>query len=377
MTTLEQKLTRLINTKSDIRQKLISYGVDVPFETPFKEYANLIDQIKEVEFEETTLDQDLLQIIDLYEFLVNEEYEDYSYTAEEILQVHDLLDSINNGPIVEARPDNEEYLTMPLCGRIRYVAGENFAIDTYIIKFIHADGIIEDVTNKCTISPAGALTVNDKTVTITYENCSLTQKINVIENRPYMKLSYIESTGTQYINTGYYTNPNTEIYAEFQFTDKDTLQQRLFDVEANGATGNYVAFYINGSRKWAFSLTTGTAGTWTTTNVYANTAKHIIRLNNEKLTLDGTDYTNPGNITQISDYEMRIFANNYADAEAGQFAKAKLSAFKIYEEGVLVHDYVPCYRKSDNAIGLWDAVENVMYENAGTSSFGRGIEIWE
>lgn len=377
MMTLEQKLAKIINTKSEIRQKLISYGVDVPFETPFKEYANLIDQIKEVEFEETTLDQDLLQIIDLYEFLVNETYEDHLYTAEEILQIHDLLDSINNGPVIEARPDNEEYLMMPLCGRTRYVEGENFAINTYIIKFIHADGTIEDVTNKCTISPAEALTINDKTVTITYENCSLIQKINVIENRPYMKLSYIESTGTQYINTGYYTNPNTEIYAEFQFTDKDTVQQRFFDVEANGATGNYVAFYINGSRKWAFSLTTGTSGTWTSTNVDANTAKHIIRLSNEKLTLDGIDYTNPGNVTQISDYEMRIFANNYADAEAGQFAKVKLSVFKIYEEGVLVHDYVPCYRKSDNAIGLWDAVENVMHENAGTSSFGRGIEIWE
>lgn len=377
MMTLEQKLAKIINTKSEIRQKLISHGVDVPFETPFKDYANLIDQIEGVEFTETTLDQDLLQVVDLYEFLTNETYEDHSYTAEEILQVHDLLDSINNGPVIEVRPDNEEYLTMPLCGRTRYVEGENFAIDTYIIKFVHADGTIEDVTSKCIINPAEALTVNDETVTITYGDYSLTQQVNVIENRPYVKLSYIETTGTQYINTGYYPNPNTDIYAEFQFTDKDTLQQRLFDVQAGGATGNYVAFYINGSKKWAFSLTTGTAGTWTSTNVDTNTSKHSIRLNNDKLTLDGIDYNNPGNVIQISDYEMRLFANNTADAEPGQFSKVKLNALKIYEEGELVHNYVPCYRKTDDVVGLWDTVDDIMYENAGTGSFNKGIVIWE
>lgn len=42
MGTISDKLTRIINTKEDIRQALISKGYDVPTSIPFKEYAKMI-----------------------------------------------------------------------------------------------------------------------------------------------------------------------------------------------------------------------------------------------------------------------------------------------------------------------------------------------
>lgn len=42
MGTISDKLMRIINTKEDIRQALISKGYDVPTSTPFKEYAKMI-----------------------------------------------------------------------------------------------------------------------------------------------------------------------------------------------------------------------------------------------------------------------------------------------------------------------------------------------
>lgn len=42
MGTISDKLMRIINTKEDIRQALISKGYDVPTSVPFKEYAKMI-----------------------------------------------------------------------------------------------------------------------------------------------------------------------------------------------------------------------------------------------------------------------------------------------------------------------------------------------
>lgn len=45
MGTIADKLTRIITTKEDIRQALISKGYDVPTSMPFKEYAKMISDL--------------------------------------------------------------------------------------------------------------------------------------------------------------------------------------------------------------------------------------------------------------------------------------------------------------------------------------------
>ena len=69
LVTTQAKLSRLIKTKNAIRQKLISLGVDVPVNTPFEDYADLMKQLDDVDFIETTTDQELLQLLDLYKWL--------------------------------------------------------------------------------------------------------------------------------------------------------------------------------------------------------------------------------------------------------------------------------------------------------------------
>ena len=46
--------------------------------------------------------------------------------------------------------------------------------------------------------------------------------------------------------------------------------------------------------------------------------------------------------------------------------------FKIYESDVLVKHFIPCYRNSDNKVGLYDIVNNVFYTNQGTGEFLYG-----
>lgn len=44
---------------------------------------------------------------------------------------------------------------------------------------------------------------------------------------------------------------------------------------------------------------------------------------------------------------------------------------KIYSNGTLVRDFIPCYRNSDNVIGLYDTLNNVFYTNVGTGTFTK------
>ena len=53
-------------------------------------------------------------------------------------------------------------------------------------------------------------------------------------------------------------------------------------------------------------------------------------------------------------------------------SKNKLYKCKMYVSGVLVRDFIPCYRNSDNEVGLYDIVNGVFYTNQGTGAFTYG-----
>jgi hypothetical protein len=43
--------------------------------------------------------------------------------------------------------------------------------------------------------------------------------------------------------------------------------------------------------------------------------------------------------------------------------------------GVLVRNFIPCYRKSDNVIGMYDVINDAFYTNSGTGTFIKGPNI--
>ncbi len=60
---------------------------------------------------------------------------------------------------------------------------------------------------------------------------------------------------------------------------------------------------------------------------------------------------------------------------SGNGGYANICLFKIYEDDVLVLDFIPCYRKSDNEIGMYDLVTQTFYTNAGTGTFMKGNDV--
>ena len=69
-------------------------------------------------------------------------------------------------------------------------------------------------------------------------------------------------------------------------------------------------------------------------------------------------------------YNMYLFGwNNYWSAR--DLSSGAIYYFKIYESWTLVRDFVPCYRKSDSVIWLYDLVNKQFYTNAGSWTFTK------
>lgn len=191
----------------------------------------------------------------------------------------------------------------------------------------------------------------------------------------YQQVEYIESTGTQYIDTGV-AGSNTLTF------DIKFLSKNSFNVSSFGT--------IFGSRKnsWTSQYQLTSYGTSTGGGQFrwsSSTYNNLYMKTNEimHVSMDGSKfYRNDGtsfNCTQpaaFSGFSITLFALNEIDSgKPVQFGKVQLYSLKFYENGVLIRDFVPCYRKRDNEIGLYDLVEGVFYTNAGTGTFLKGQDI--
>ena len=77
------------------------------------------------------------------------------------------------------------------------------------------------------------------------------------------------------------------------------------------------------------------------------------------------DYTIPNN--------LYLLGQNYKGNYRGLRLK-QISYFKYWDNNDnLLRDMVPCYRKSDNVIGMYDKVSKTLFTNAGTGTFYKEV----
>ena len=193
----------------------------------------------------------------------------------------------------------------------------------------------------------------------------------------YAELEYIESTGTQYIDTGVTITSTMAVEADARFTEI-VKQARIF---GNLCGTGYLNFsvYINGANtpNWASAMKDD-VGDWVPANVVADKDRHVHKLDctssTRKYSLDGVDKGNahPA-VTESTNGSLYLFASH--DETTEYFASMRLYSCKIYDSGIVVHNYVPARRLSDSALGLYDLEAGSFLANAGTAEFLQGPEI--
>lgn len=190
----------------------------------------------------------------------------------------------------------------------------------------------------------------------------------IMDNAKFTQVEYIQSSGTQYIDTGFTPNQETRVYAECVFPTSSTTQALFGSRTSSSAnqfqfvsSGNY---YRSDYNTTASNVTNVSYGS---NKFYVDKAKNVFDLNGDhSLTQTYAAFTCPGS--------MYIFATNNNGAVYAQ-TSAKLYALRVYDNGALVRDFTPVKRVSDGIIGLWDAITGELFTNAGTGTFVAGSEV--
>ena len=191
----------------------------------------------------------------------------------------------------------------------------------------------------------------------------------------YQQVEYIESTGTQYIDVGtkMYTNSELELCFSFNemqencsiFGSRTSLTANNFEIASTNDFPIYLDFgHYNTSRATYNNAVINTKYICTISKslraVYDENRTLLVR----NTTIISADNTTPSN--------ARIFdtVGGYSQNKL----KGKVYYCKIWENGVLVRNMIPCKNPS-NVAGMYDTVNGVFYTNAGTGTFEKGDDV--
>ena len=172
----------------------------------------------------------------------------------------------------------------------------------------------------------------------------------------YTKIEYLESDGNSYIDTGFKPNQDTRVVMDVELNSQSSYPKSLFGAR-NGSTTSDASFIVWAISANGFRTDFGSESLMTTV---VPTGRFVIDKNKNVTTFNGIEYTNPAYTFQCN-YNIGLFTQIDVDGPDDRLSTAKLYSCKIYDNGVLVRDFIPC-TNPDGISGLWDSVNDVFYK---------------
>ena len=178
----------------------------------------------------------------------------------------------------------------------------------------------------------------------------------------YTKLAYIESTGTQYINTGFIPNNNTKAVCDAELISGTNNISVPFGTYESGSNRFALMYHHQlGWTHWVGGASGQCAG--------EQLGRHTFTLTGTSLIVDSATKTFT-TAAFTGSVPMFIFGINY-QGSLDYAASMRLYSCKIYDNGALVRDFVPC-KNASGTVGLYDDANGVFYSNAGSGTFSYG-----
>ena len=173
----------------------------------------------------------------------------------------------------------------------------------------------------------------------------------------YILLEYIESTGTQYIDTGVTPSANFDFYLDAMITSNE-LYQNVFGTTTNSIFSRVVADTLLSSSINGNASNGGIGFGGADNRFYIGLSPRRI------LSANGTEKT-----------LKRPYSPSGTFMLLNSGTKARVYGAKLYDGTNLVFNLIPAKHLADNAIGMYDTVTKTFFENAGTGTFIAGPEV--
>lgn len=172
----------------------------------------------------------------------------------------------------------------------------------------------------------------------------------------YTRLEYVSATGTQYIDTDIVPNERTLINITYQ-NPSATSGVCIIGSDTTWKSNGFAIYSHLGEFSSSFLTYT------------LSSSKQNVILGNGKLIVNG-DYIGTMSGVVSSGRSLYMFANNRGDG-IREFLTGNIYECKIYDDGTLVRDFVPC-KDLSGVVGMWDNVNQHFYANAGSGIFAAG-----
>jgi len=197
----------------------------------------------------------------------------------------------------------------------------------------------------------------------------------------YQEVEYLQSSGTQYINTGLsipYGGNTWGTQFEITFMMLSDVTHAVGGVVYSTtnihlgfpAVLSNTALYVYGSQNVSGAPTPVVNTKYT---VLLNNSSHQLIINNSVI---GT-YTTSSTVNGAADVYLFGAHNTYGSGSVSQRGSTRIYEYKrtINSTGVVEQHLIPCYRTSDNVAGMIDLVGGTFYTNAGTGTFTVGADV--
>ena len=194
----------------------------------------------------------------------------------------------------------------------------------------------------------------------------------------YQEVEYIASSWTQYINSWYIPTSTTRLQLQtatdwvswltWVFGSRHIAWSTAYslinyaEISYNWSS-NVIRVDVWNNQRWVWTWTA-----WTPYTLDINVPTWKVLLNDVEV-LTGQTFT-----PHSSQPNIYIFSSN-CTMYWQVYYSGKIYYFNIYNNWNLVREFVPCYRKSDSVIWLYDLVNDQFYTNAGTGTFTKWADV--
>ena len=187
-------------------------------------------------------------------------------------------------------------------------------------------------------------------------------------NNKYTPVEYLESTGTQFINTGYFPSENSKIEIEYSLAKTPSnFQGIIYYAESENENASFGVSIYNSNFHNGI-------GNFTVKTPVETQEKQKVYISKDKIIINNAVYTNDGNFIYEKppiDKGVTVFTSTWSNADYKYFISAKLYSLMLYTDSTLVRDYIPVIDASSRPC-LFDKVEKLCYYNQGTGEFLYG-----
>ena len=217
---------------------------------------------------------------------------------------------------------------------------------------------------------------NTKTGTVVVEDATAySLQIYPESNVPneYQELEYIQSNSTGYIDTGFaFTSNNAKISLDVMLTAQDSGGKNLFGSSTNNDT-SWFGIYMQGAVQGGFYCGNSNPFSF----FFTRNVKKSLYFYRDGYSLE---FSNDGSISTYTVGGTIVCGNNVMIASQPPLGASRTPPgvryynFTIEQDGSIARQYVPCYRKSDNVVGMYDVrYQNFYAPAAGTFDAGGAV----